>query len=94
MEWPLRTSGRLALAGMEDERVTTKTEPETTGTARVCPDSPTGAHHWVIGAPGAAMSGECKYCHVERAFRPFADEEIGFNNSAKKHRGSTAVRDI
>lgn len=67
--------------------MTTKTAPEAPSTATTCAASPTGAHHWVIGAPGAAMSGECKHCHASRAFRPF-DEEVGFNNSAKKNRGS------
>jgi len=36
-----------------------------------CKDSPTGAHHWIIGsserAEGTAM-GECKYCGERRRF--------------------------
>lgn len=30
-----------------------------------CEDSPTGAHHWVIGQDG---SGYCKYCGESREF--------------------------
>ena len=70
----------------EAESMTTKEEPRTEVNGSSCPDSPTGAHHWVLGAPSTTMSGRCKYCHAERAFRPF-DEPSGFNNSPKKRRG-------
>ena len=39
------------------------------------------------------MIGECKYCHAERTFNPF-EENVGFNNSPKKRRASTASLDI
>lgn len=52
-------------------------------------DSPTGAHHWVLGSPSATMKGQCKYCQAERAFTPFEDE-VGFNNSPKKKRAAAA----
>jgi hypothetical protein len=65
-------------------------ELEMTADRNVCPASPTGAHHWLIGAPGANMTGECKHCHRSREFRPF-DEGLGFNNSPKKPRGSAVA---
>ena len=55
-----------------------------------CENSPTGAHHWVLGSPSATMKGECKYCDAERAFTPFEDE-VGFNNSPKKKRAAAAA---
>ena len=58
----------------------------TTGSG-VCENSPTGAHHWVLGAPSSTMAGECKYCHAAREFRPFEDN-IGFNNSPKRNRSA------
>ena len=70
--------------------MTTKTEPEAMAAAKTCPSSPTGAHHWMIGAPSAEMMGECKHCHAVRAFRPF-EETIGFNNSTRKSRDNTAA---
>ena len=66
--------------------MTTREKPRTGVDGSYCPDSPTGAHHWVLGAPSARMSGRCKYCKAERAFSPF-DETSGFNNSPKKRRG-------
>ena len=54
-----------------------------------CDASPTGAHHWVLGAPSALMAGVCKYCRAVREFRPL-DETIGFNNSPKRNRSGTA----
>ncbi len=61
----------------------TKTETKRTPNQGACGLSPTGAHHWVLGAPSVTMAGECKYCHAEREFRPFEDN-IGFNNSPKR----------
>lgn len=68
--------------------MTTKEKPTTRIDRATCADSPTGAHHWVLGSPGALMRGECKYCHEERAFNPFAEGSVGFNNS--KRSGSSA----
>ena len=67
--------------------MTTKAQPTTKTNRSDCPDSPTGAHHWVLGAPSATVTGACKYCHAERAFSPFEDN-VGFNNSAKKGVGT------
>jgi len=70
--------------------LTTKEQPQIKAErSSVCADSPTGAHHWVLGSPSATMTGECKYCHAERAFTPFEDE-VGFNNSPKKKRAAAA----
>ena len=68
--------------------MTTKAQPETAMDKSDCTGSPTGAHHWVLGAPSATMTGECKYCHKEREFSPFEDN-TGFNNSPKKRRASS-----
>jgi hypothetical protein len=71
--------------------VTTKEQPQAKAEHNSnCSDSPTGAHHWVLGSPSATMHGECKYCHAERAFTPFEDE-VGFNNSPKKKRATAAA---
>ena len=70
--------------------MTTKDELDTKVDASYCADSPTRAHHWVLGAPSTTMIGECKHCHEERTFNPF-EENVGFNNSPKKRRASTAV---
>jgi hypothetical protein len=71
--------------------VTTKEQPQAKAEHNSnCSDSPTGAHHWVLGSPSATMHGKCKYCHAERAFTPFEDE-VGFNNSPKKKRASAAA---
>ncbi len=67
--------------------MTTKTETKTAPNASFCKASPTGAHHWVLGAPSVKMAGECKYCHAAREFRPF-EENIGFNNSPKRPRSA------
>ena len=66
--------------------MTTKARPATKTNRSDCRDSPTGAHHWVLGSPSATVIGACKYCHAERAFSPFEDN-VGFNNSAKKGAG-------
>ena len=55
-----------------------------------CADSPTGAHHWVLEAPSATITGECKYCHEERAFSPF-EERVGFNNAPKRRQSGSAT---
>ena len=73
--------------------MTTKDETRTKVDGSFCEDSPTRAHHWVLGAPGTTMIGECKYCHAERTFNPF-EENVGFNNSPKKRRASAASLDI
>jgi hypothetical protein len=70
--------------------MTTKDELDTKVEASYCADSPTRAHHWVLGAPGTTMIGECKHCHQERTFNPF-EENVGFNNSPKKRRATTEV---
>ena len=70
--------------------MTTKEQPQTRMDRATCADSPTGAHHWVLGSPSATMTGACKYCHAERAFTPFEDE-VGFNNSPKKKRTAAAT---
>jgi len=71
--------------------MTTKEQPQIKAErSSACADSPTGAHHWVLGSPSATMTGECKYCHAERAFTPFEDE-VGFNNSPKKKRAAAAT---
>ena len=63
--------------------MTTKEQPLTKLDRTTCGDSPTGAHHWVLGSPAALMRGECKYCHEQREFNPFADGSMGFNNSKR-----------
>ena len=40
--------------------MTTATTIEATVSKAACAYSPTGSHHWVIGAPGGEMSGQCK----------------------------------
>ena len=71
--------------------MTTKEQPQAKSErSSSCADSPTGAHHWVLGSPSATMLGECKYCHAERAFTPFEDE-VGFNNSPKKKRAGAVA---
>ncbi len=62
--------------------MTTKEHPHTR-VASYCPDSPTGAHHWVLETPSATTTGACKYCSSERAFNPF-DDSLGFNNAPKR----------
>ena len=42
--------------------------------------SPSGAHRWVVRAPGQTMREECKYCHAKRTFSPF-EESVEFTNS-------------
>ena len=71
--------------------MTTKEQPQTKTDRSYCADSPTGAHHWILGSPSATMTGACKYCHAERAFTPFEDE-VGFNNSPKKKRSTAAPK--
>ena len=71
--------------------MTTKEQPQAKSErSSNCADSPTGAHHWVLGSLSATMLGECKYCHAERAFTPFEDE-VGFNNSPKKKRAGAVA---
>ena len=67
-----------------------KTEMKRTPSQGACESSPTGAHHWMLGAPSSTMAGECKYCHAERQFKPFEDN-IGFNNSPKRTRNPSAA---
>ncbi len=34
-----------------------------------CPDSPTGAHHWIVDTPNLeGMKGRCKWCGTERDY--------------------------
>ena len=73
--------------------MTTKAEPTEIRSTGHCDASPTGAHHWLLAPPSATMAGECKYCHAAREFRPFEDN-IGFNNSAKRNRTSAQLLDI
>ncbi|MEX2599315.1 MAG: hypothetical protein WD533_06630 [Dehalococcoidia bacterium] len=70
--------------------MTTATKTEATLTQAFCSHSPTGAHHWVIGTPGAEMHGECKHCGSARAFRPF-QEDAAFNNSNSAKRDSSRM---
>ena len=61
----------------------------TTPAAGYCDASPTGAHHWLVGAPSTTMAGKCKYCKAAREFHPFEDN-IGFNNSPKRNRAAVS----
>ncbi len=63
--------------------MTTKISESNSKRDVLCPNSPTNAHHWVLGMPSASMAGICKYCQASREFKPF-EENVGFNNSPKR----------
>ncbi|MEE8517903.1 MAG: hypothetical protein V3S98_02120 [Dehalococcoidia bacterium] len=59
--------------------MSTKDQPKTT-TEFACTDSPTGAHHWVLGSPGHVVDAVCKHCGSSREYRPYEAEEAGGYN--------------
>ena len=67
--------------------MTTKIVDKKPSLNNVCANSPTNAHHWILGMPSATMAGICKYCQASREFKPFEDS-IGFNNTPKRNKNS------
>jgi hypothetical protein len=61
----------------------TKDQPKTATKPAIestCKDSPTGAHHWVLGSPGHVVEAVCKHCGSNREYRPYEAEEAGGYN--------------
>ena len=64
--------------------ITTYDEQQSTGYDPTCPESPTGAHHWVLGMPSRAVSAVCKHCNKEREFHPYEDQATrGYNGRSR-----------
>lgn len=58
-----------------------------------CPDSPSGAHWWLIGSPGAfACEGKCRYCGEGRVFPTSGGvDSVRGGQKRKQERGGEAV---
>ena len=65
--------------------ITTYEQPQTTSYDPTCPESPTGAHHWVLGMPSRAVAAVCKHCNREREFHPYEDQAArGYNGRNRR----------
>ena len=67
----------------DQPKTTPKPTPKPTPkmeTDSTCKDSPTGAHHWVLGSPGHVVEAVCKHCGSNREYHPYEAEEAGGYN--------------
>ena len=49
----------------------TTEQPSTNVPDYNCPDSPNGAHHWMLGPAGQTIDAVCKHCSSSREINPY-----------------------